>query len=208
MKKIFLSLCTLFCCISIPVNAQKDPIADDKIASISGLWKQENETIYVQKIIDLEGLNKDIIFNKVLEFMTRTYKDASEVIQVKEKENGLLVGKGTSYFYVNEIFKGSAVKQTIWHIFKAEVKDNKARITISIHTVNWNVEASQIGNTYISAKNGEYPLTACYPIGNDESKKKRSGYVFYHAVNNIINLLDSCENFLKLETETASSDDW
>lgn len=202
MRKIFFLIC-LVCCSVASAYSQK-ATADDKLALIAGQWKQNGENIYVQKVIELDSLTKDVIYNKVLEFMTNTYKDANEVIQVKEKENGLLIGKGNSYFYVNDIFSGSGVKQTVWHIFKAEVKDNKVRITISIDRINWSVTASK----YISAKDDEYPIITCYPIANDDTKKKRSGYVFYYAVNNIIELLNACESFLIKKAELTIDDNW
>lgn len=208
MKKLALTLLLLACLPITTLYAQKKLTADELILTIKDQWKQDNQTIFVQKIIELENYEKDAIYNKILEFLTNTYKDAAEVIQVKEKENGLIVGKGNSSFYVNQIFAGSAVKQTIWHIFKAEIKDNRVRITISIDTVNWSTEASRAGGVYISAKNGEFPITACYPIGVDDSRKKRSGYVFYYAVSDIINLANSCEQFLKSKSPVTANDNW
>ena len=156
-------------------------------------------------------LTKEDIYIKLLEFMTKSYNDAAEVIQVKDKEAGILVAKGCDRFYINEILQGSGRQETAWHIFKAEIKEGRVRLTISIES---NMESyyagGYVGNTYLSPNKHEYSILTCYPIVNKEkdTDNYRSGYIFYYATQGIVNLITSAESALKDQSATSIDDNW
>ncbi len=155
------------------------------MATIRGQYQTDEEGVYAQKVFEVSG-TKDDLYLKLLEFLNQTYNDASEVIQVKEKEDGLIICKGCHKFNVSEIMWGSAIEQTIWHVYKAEIKDNKVRVTITLDDVEWYRPAS-VGYMYIPSDKGRYSLFECppYKTYKEEKENLRRGYVFYHAVSNI-----------------------
>ena len=44
------------------------------------------------------GLTKETIYNKSLEFMAKKFTDSKEVIQLKDKDQGKIIGKGMTKF--------------------------------------------------------------------------------------------------------------
>jgi hypothetical protein len=49
------------------------------------------------------NMSKDQIFDKSLEWMAQTYVDSKEVIEIKDKENGKIIGKGLTRILINGI---------------------------------------------------------------------------------------------------------
>lgn len=180
-----------------------------KLLSIEGNYKHNDQNIYIQRIIEVNG-SRDDLFIKLLEFLTRTYNDANEVIQVKDKEEGIIVCKGCHRFNVNDFLYGSAIEETAWHIFKAEVKDNKVRVTISLGNMDWYYPGSTSGGVYLSPKKGSYSLFECPPFADIDNKNDhvRKGYVFYYAVSNAIDLMQSTEDTLIKQTVYDVDNDW
>ena len=180
-----------------------------KLHTIEGKYQSSGEGVYLQKIIETTG-TKDDIYIKLLEFLTRTYNDASEVIQVKEKEQGLIVCKGCYKFNVNDFLYGSAIEETAWHIYKAEIKDGKVRITITLNTLDWYRPASSAGGVFISSARSSYSILDCPPFKEytDKNENVRKGYVFYYAVSNILGLMNATEGALSKAPAYKVDNNW
>jgi hypothetical protein len=100
--------------------------------------KLENDAVVVQKVIEVPGQTKDQLYNAVREFLVVNYNDANSVIQIDNKDDGIIVGKGIfGDIYCTEVFLGSAVKNSFWHIIKCEIKDEKLRVTITMKNTIW-----------------------------------------------------------------------
>lgn len=181
---------------------------DLKMASINGKYQSSSDGVYIQKVIETTG-NKDDIYVKLLEFLTRTYNDANEVVQVKEKEEGLIVCKGCHKFKVTDFLYGSAIEETAWHIYKAEIKDGRARITITLDQMDW-YRPAMTGTIYMPAANGTYSILECPPFKTIENKDEhvRKGHVFYYAVSNLISLMQATENALSQAPAYKIDDNW
>lgn len=208
MKKIFLLLSVVT--LSMSLCAQDEKV-DGLLSTIYGKWSQDGSDIVVQNIIEVKDKTKEDIYNCILEFLTKSYRDANSVIQTKDKESGLIIGKGYTNFYVEEVRAGSLIEQRVPHIFKAEIKDGKVRITLSSSIVEWHSPSSSAAGIYISAKDGEYPLTDCYPltINKSKSENKRNGYVFYKSISSLVDLSESCKTeLLKMQSGKKSNDNW
>lgn len=96
--------------------------------------ENDNEWVFV-KVFDAENQSKDDIFTKALEVLVSLYKDAKEVIQIKDKESGLIVGKGFSDSDIRTINWTTICRNRCWHIIKIEIKDNKFRVTVTVSGV-------------------------------------------------------------------------
>lgn len=197
MKKYLLFLFTIVILSSCGVSKSVISSLDAQMASLQGQYQVSDNGVYVQKVIEAKG-TKDELYVQLLEFLTRTYNDANSVIQVREKENGLIVCKGCHKFHVNEILYGSAVEQTAWHIYKAEVKEGKVRVTITLDDISYYCPPSYINGVSISAKSGNYSILECPPFKKYDNKNDqvKQGYVFYHAVSNIVDLMNATEKAL------------
>lgn len=94
------------------------PILDVKIQS-------------VQKVVETTGSKNDL-FVKANQWMVKTFNNAESVIQFSDKESGTITGKymlkqtysvGNNYQYVPN--------GGIFAVINIDIKDNKARITIT-----------------------------------------------------------------------------
>lgn len=181
------------------------PALDAKMATINGKYQKSNTGIFVQEVIEVNG-TKDDLYVKLLEFLTRTYNDANEVIQVKEKEEGLIVCKGCHRFNVNDFLLGSAIEETAWHIYKAEVKDGKVRVTITLDEMDYYCAPTQ----YTSTQRGSYSILECppYTTFKDTNLNVRRGYVFYYAVSNIVALMEATKDALSESPAYQVDNNW
>ncbi len=76
-------------------------------------------------------LSKDAIFEKSLEWMTQTLADSKQVIELQDKKNGKIIGKGMTTFYNGDTPTPCRFTMMI------EVKDNKYRVTYSNFIGMW-----------------------------------------------------------------------
>lgn len=84
-----------------------------------------------QKTWDNLNESKETLFVKSNNWMIQTFNDAESVIQFSDKEEGVITGK---YLMFGNIVRGSygaSADTRVYAIIKIQVKDNKARITIT-----------------------------------------------------------------------------
>jgi hypothetical protein len=116
MKRYFSPLITLFILVVI--------------SSCSSFQVGSPEERSVQYIHELT-LDKNEIFGKSIVWLAKVFVDSKEVLEVKDKEAGNIVGKGTVTF-LNVL-----VDIPCRFTFVMEIKDNKYRITYSDFTGMW-----------------------------------------------------------------------
>ena len=189
MKRIIFAL-SLLLISGFPMKAQNDEV-NALLKQVEGTYKiDNNDNVYVQEIIELDSsLKKDNLYYFAKEYITNSYGDANSVIQMDDKEKGLIICKGLyADIYCNEVFLGSATKYTATHILKFEIKDGRVRVTISITNINSYVAPSYSGGYYNRGSNVDSKMTDFYPINQgprDWAEKKfktREGYVFYRII--------------------------
>lgn len=84
--------------------------------------------VLYQSIIDsLPGQTKDDLYNKSLKWMVNTFEDSKEVIQVKDKEAGLIIGSGL-FNYSTPGLLGSKLRMAF--LVEITTKNNKSRIKL------------------------------------------------------------------------------
>ena len=88
------------------------------------------EDLRVQRVLEVE-LNKGEIYSSSLQWMAKKFVDSKEVIEVKDAENGRIIGKGITHF-TNII-----VKIPCRYTITIEAKDGKARVTMENFTGLW-----------------------------------------------------------------------
>lgn len=114
MKKITLIL-LLF---SISVSAQ----LHDRFP-----FNDSGKIIY-SSIIDAEGKSKAELYTSAKEFFANTFVSAKDVIQMDDKDGGIIIGKGSKRIMIEN--KKVTVPVSILFSIKIECKDNKYKFEI------------------------------------------------------------------------------
>lgn len=150
---------------------------------MQGSWTLDsNGDITFSRVVEDIGLNKDDIFNNILSYFTMSYNSGESVTQIKDKEAGLIVGKG---FY--DYSKGLDLVNKTAHIIRVDIKDNRVRIIITLK------ETIVVANGFRM----NYRLSDRYPINRDNSPKGNGVKVLYARYKSAIASLNSIEKSLK-----------
>ena len=91
---------------------------------------QNPEQLNYQQVYEVT-LTKDVIYDKALEWMARTYGSSKEVIELQDKELGKIIGKG-----ITQIKYPLATIPCEYTII-VEAKDNKFRVTFETFIVTY-----------------------------------------------------------------------
>lgn len=187
MKKI---LCVAFLCLSsVTTYAQS---AKEMLLEIENKWElDDNNNVTFSRVIDVPNLNKDEIFNRVLSFFTYNYVSGKSVIQIQDKEAGLVVGKGV---YDNVHIGYSIVTTYVdaWHILRVDVKEGKARVIVSLTDYEKKIVASNAPSSFSSMK-----IATEYPINPKGGQKTVMTKAFYKSYQKAYKTLDAVEKAIK-----------
>lgn len=93
----------------------------------SELWQipfQYNDAgrIEYQEVVELPGKTKDKLFTQARLWFAETFQDSKAVLEVDDREGGILVGTG---------WADTDISAKFWSTIKIEVKDGKYRYTIN-----------------------------------------------------------------------------
>lgn len=172
MKKILFLIVAILICGNI--SAQKSKKEDRDISSEFEEMKKnfsesENEWVF-SKVILIDKASKDDIYNKALEALSKMYQNSKDVIHDKDKEAGVIIGKGFTDSNFRTINWASLCRNRCWHLIKIETKDERYKITITVNSV-WNETGSDLRHPF----NGtEYKLSNFYPYWKDCKPKHRT----------------------------------
>lgn len=210
MKKLLFTM--LICLLGIPSIAQKknkhelrakqiDVICD----SLKQYYTETESGIQFSRVIQASNYtNKDELYNKCLELMATAYKDAKEVIQNKDKEQGLIFGKGV--FVRDYSSWGVRTYKKAEHTIKVEVREGRFKVTLDLDNLYTNISSS---GPYGSTSEFNHPIKAHYPFWKDCPIKKvdDSFNAIYFCFVDAINILDYFENEIN-KSAAAADDDW
>lgn len=174
MKKILLFFLLI---VSIShIYAQKDKDSNPILAEFeemkSNFSENKDEWVF-SRIVNLEGTTKDDIYTKSLEILAKAYKDSKEVIQMKDKDAGIIIGKGLFESDIRTISNFTITRNQCYHIIKIETKDDRCRISITINTI-----LVDSGSDLRRPFNGtEYNISNFYPYWeNCKPKQRKSSF--------------------------------
>ncbi len=100
----------------------------------------ENSELQFVKVIDSLDGDKDKLFTTLLSYFAYYYKDAKNVLQQQDKENGIIIGKGhfptfSSYSNSTNYLLNTIIYSLYYsanHTIRTDIKDNKIRIIMTI----------------------------------------------------------------------------
>jgi hypothetical protein len=146
---------------------------------------------------DSVALSKDEIYSKVKEFVGVTWKSAQDVIQVDDKDGGMVLIKGIDVQEMN--YQMNEHRWTFGYTIKFMFKDQMWRIVIE-----------NVSNT--SARAGTYdwpilPITFTYPEkGYRETSLKEDR--FLELMGNVYTSLQGIIDSFEAEINQMNTDDW
>lgn len=199
---LFLIMLVLTSLISLPQS--KKTIA--LLKEIEGQWQlDDNKFLSYQTVVDVPGITKDELFlraeNFFISYYNNSYKDAKDVIQTKDKEEGLIIGKAywpDLYWAIslNDHYYGA------YHYLRIDAKEGKARITVTVQEVTDNpVRLS--GKYFI-------PMKDFYPINNNvfSIEKNWQGKAFYQLHSNCKELIAIVTTALNKGLSKSDTKNW
>ncbi len=86
------------------------------------------DLISYEKVIKTDSIGKALIFSTINDWFATTYNSANDVIQMVDKEAGIIIGKGSmKYYYGNNSSYNGNINYTI----KVYVKDNRYKVILT-----------------------------------------------------------------------------
>ncbi|MCB1178522.1 MAG: DUF4468 domain-containing protein [Leptospiraceae bacterium] len=89
--------------------------------------KPDPNQMQLQKIVTLAGKSKNEIFQKTIEWLTKTFIPNDDVVQLKDNKEGLIIAIGNTN--ISYVIMGAPVSTKVFFKMKIEIKDGKARVT-------------------------------------------------------------------------------
>ncbi len=150
----------------------------------------KDNLVFYEKIIDSLESDKEMLFNTSLRWMAETFNDSKEVIQLKDKESGIITGSGNFKYSIPGFIGDNG---TIGFMIDLTVKDKKSRIRLYQFTHDYpETRTSNAVKIPIEKRYMDYLAQKKFPT---EGKK-------YHAAlsDNIEQILQSYTTYLKTKS--------
>ena len=177
-----------------------------KIKELYGLDK--NNAITRTTIIDAPGKSKEQVYIEVNNWFIHTFNNGKSVIQLNDKEAGVVIGKGFISNVAKHMSFTSNANIHAWVIIRVDIKDDKFRVMTTIHSYEM-----EVGTGVLGAMGGEtsnrietWQPEECFPFNGKRYKKTTSkAFVNSHIWSQIIinKLIDGV-----LSGITGTEEDW
>ena len=202
----FFSLCT---------SAQKsywemhDPSPDSimsnvKVSTLGGIYT-------LSSVDSIPNKTKEQLYVLINYWYTSTFTSGKEVIQLNDKEAGVIIGKGFVEGIATHSGGTNSYKVNLCPIIKTDIKEGKIRITYTVPY--YDVDKLAGGGILGVGKNAthveeNWVLDKCFPFAKKDSHKKTSSkaLVMAHAYSNVI--MDKIEEAVKSGMVGNESEDW
>lgn len=107
--------------------------------------------IVYSSVIEDEGQSKDELYLKTKYFFVNTFKSANNVIQMDDKEAGILIGKGSQRIMVD--LKKVSVPVDVLFTIQIEIKDGKYQY--KIYDITFDNSAGEFASEEMFSKENE-----------------------------------------------------
>jgi len=169
----------------------------------NGQWHlDENGYITYQKVVECPKLKKKELYIRAMDYFVYNYRDVNSVIEDRDVANGIIIGKGVfKNVHSHTDVLQSNIIDTL-HILKVEVKDRRARITLSLTQYDEKVKGGELpDNHYL------YPISVQYPFNPNGYQKDLYEQAFHKSHLKALETIDLFEKALK-EGGTSKKDEW
>ena len=172
----------------------------DKLLGILPL--QDGKVNYVG-VVNVDSTSKDELYNRAKRWFVDKYNSGKDVIQLDDKENGEVIGKGffSEIWRVNWAFSQSI---NVWNTVKIQVKDNKFRYEITNFDLKYFIQG-QRGNSNYDIPIENWSVKNC-GLGIYEDKFESTKKEFFPKIDsNIQSTIKSLESYMKTPTKSKSN---
>lgn len=174
------------------------------LEDINCQWRlDENGFVIYQKVVDFPDLSKTDLYNRAMDYFVSNYGDVNSVILDRDTVNGIISGKGVfQKVQIQQDVLQSVIIDTL-HILKVEVKDGKARITISLTNYDEIVKGGELpGNHYL------YQISSQYPFNPTGYQKELYGQAFNKSHLKVLETIASVERVLRGDGAQKKEENW
>ena len=193
----------LFILTTIPYVHAQTQKTKSLLSEIDGQWSTDDKgNLTYQNVIEMEGIGKDLLYQRSENYFIYNYDSGKDVIQMKDKEQGLIIGKG----FWPAVYIGMTIGSITYnasHILRVDVKDDKARITLTVQ--NYDL----VYNDGKTLTEFSMPISNSFPININSKSKTMEGKAFYALHFKCISTIDNLINSLKNDAvQTNKNDNW
>lgn len=198
MKKLLLCV-FLICNLFVFAQSKKEMLAE-----MDGKYNvDDNNNVTITKIIEIDGLKKEEIYPRVLAYFTYNYGNGESVIQVQEKENGLIIGKGI-YDNVHVGYSLVTTEIDLWHVIRVDIKDSKVRVFITLTEYKTKTIGGNTPPSY-----GTLKVSDSYPINPKGWQSTIYTKALYKGTKMAYKSIESIEKSIKEgNTNSAENSGW
>jgi hypothetical protein len=171
---------------------------------IKGQWQlDEKEYVTCQKVVDCPKINKTELYKRAMDYFVYNYSDVNSVIQDRDVVNGIIIGKGVfkKVQVHNSVLRNSIVDT--WHILKVEVKNGRAKITLSLTQYDESVRGSEPPDIHYL-----YPISKQYPFNPAGYQKDLYEQAFNISHLKAVETIASVERALLAKSTQNKNDTW
>lgn len=176
----------LFLILAIPSLGQEKKLFD--------ILPVINGKVNYTGIVIVDSTDKLKLYTKAKKWFIKQYRSAKDVIQLDDKENAEVIGKG----FFETIWENSFTserKVNVWHTVKIYLKDNKFKYEITDITLRYYVEASMFSE----------PSNEEVAIENFGRDRKRNTKKYFAQVDaEVMSIISSLVKFMK----APAKEDW
>lgn len=228
MRRIIIG--ALFCIMAISASAQimkaeelekyavekyGDKWTDAAMNLAKDISLDKNNSLSYTQVIECGNQDKEHLYIALNYWFTATFNDADAVIQLNDKESGVIIAKGFIPGIASHAGGMNSYLVSIHPIIRVDIKDAKIRVTYTIQS--YDVD-KYIGGGVMGAMGGTRPVKSvekwaiekCFPFQEkDEYKAKKSSskaLVMTHAYSNVI--MDKIEEAVKNGLVGNENDNW
>lgn len=164
----------------------------------------ENGDVNFNEVVQIEDVNKDELYLRGIQYFANEFKSANDVIQMKDKEASIIIGKGFTNFYVTVLGVPSEIN--LWFSIKIQSKDG--RYKYEIYDLYYKTVDGQMAGTVVPFSNwfdesNYFKRNGKVRTINEQYKDK--------TLSEIESLKESIKTSMEKSTssiESSSSDDW
>lgn len=135
-------------------------------------------------IILVPSKSKDILQLEVTQWIALTYRSANDVIQLNDKESGVIIVKG---IFKNIKFPGLGGERDVFHTLTIKIKDGKIKITLTDFANDYGIKGAKNIEDELTASGWTSTMTPKQQINFQVSLKQRVDLFFesiYKKLNN------------------------
>lgn len=145
--------------ISIPIisfSQKSKKNKNDKDSVIQIMPLVDSMVVYTE-VIKVDSTTKEELYNRAKRFFVETYKSANDVVQLDDKENGEIIGKGIFKVMYNQGIAGMQ-PTSVYHTISVAVKDGRYKYEIRELIIDYYSSGSRIGTSYIPGTQVHSPV--------------------------------------------------